>query len=98
MKEVVAKNLDIEDVLYVSSAGPIKVHDVFYGYGVELARSGKDFYAHKSGFTEKSLRVAITSAGFPICGIANGVYELVAYAFRAPPNDHHRRILNLARE
>ena len=95
MKEVVAKNLDIEDVLYVSPAGPIKVHDVFYGFGVEIARSGLDFYAHKSGFTEKSLRKAVTDAGFPVCGIAKGFYELTAFAFRAPPTDEHKRLLNL---
>ena len=93
------KNLDIEDVLYVSPLGPIKVHDVIYGLGVEIAQSGLDFYAHKTGFTEKSLRAAVTGAGFPVCGIASGMadgfYELTAYAFREPPTDEHKRMLNL---
>ncbi len=39
------ENLDLEDVLYTSPAGPIMVLDVIYGYGVEIARSGHDFYA-----------------------------------------------------
>jgi hypothetical protein len=95
MKEVSAKNLDIEDVLYVSPAGPIKVHDVFYGFGIEIARSGLDFYAHKSGFTEKSLRKAVTDAGFPVCCIVKGFNELRAFAFRAPPTDEHKRLLHL---
>jgi SAM-dependent methyltransferase len=95
MRDLIAKNMDIEDVLYVSPSGPIKAHDVLYGYGVEIARSGLDFYAHKSGFTEQSLRRAVLSAGFPVCGIANGPYELTAYAFRGPPTDEHKRLLNL---
>jgi len=95
MRDVVAKNMDVEDVLYVSPAGPIKVHDVLYGYGVEIARSGLDFYAHKTGFTEKSLRLAVANAGFPVCGIGNGHYELRALAFRGPPTDEHKRLLNL---
>ena len=97
MKEVIAKNLDVEDVLYVSPAGPIKVLDVFYGFQVEIAQSGLDYFAHKTGFTEKSLRAALTNAGFPIGGIVSRNYELVAYAFRAPPTNEHRRMLNLPR-
>ena len=84
----------VEDVLYVSQAGSIKVHDVLYGHGDEIERSGLDFYAHKSGFTEKLLRRAVMSAGFPVCGIANRPYELIAYAFRGPPTDEHKRLLN----
>src|ERR1044071_4696662 len=36
MRTVVEKNLDIDDVLYQSSAGPIMVRDVIYGYGREI--------------------------------------------------------------
>ena len=52
---MVEKNLDIDDFLYQSPEGPITVRDVIYGYGAEIERSGNDFYAHKTGFTKKSL-------------------------------------------
>lgn len=49
MRMVVRKNLDIDDFLYQSPAGPITVRDVLYGFGVESERSGQDFYAHMTG-------------------------------------------------
>ena len=52
MQVTVQQNLDLEDILYQSPAGPIMVLDVLYGYSVEIERSGQDFYAHKTGFTE----------------------------------------------
>jgi hypothetical protein len=95
LRAIVEKDMDIDDVLYVSASGPIKAHDVIYGYSVEIERSGLDFFAHKRGFTEKSLRNAVVDAGFPVCGIGKGTYELRAYAFRAPPTAEHKRMLNL---
>ncbi len=64
MQHVVKTGIDIEDVLYTSPVGPITPHDVLYGYGVEIERSGQDFYAHKTGFTEKSLFRMLEQAGF----------------------------------
>jgi SAM-dependent methyltransferase len=64
MRTALEKNLDIEDVLYQSAAGPISVRDVLYGYGVEIERSGNDFYAHKTGFTQKSLTAVVLATGF----------------------------------
>jgi len=55
MKHIVDTGVDIEDVLYTSAAGPITSRDVLYGWAVEIERSGQDFYAHKTGFTPKSL-------------------------------------------
>jgi len=63
MQHVVRKKMDIEDVLYTSPDGPITPRDVLYGHGVEIERSGQDFYAHKTGFTEKSLFRAIWRDG-----------------------------------
>jgi len=48
MRQTLERGLDIDDILYVSSAGPIMVLDVLYGYSLEIKRSGQDFYAHKS--------------------------------------------------
>ena len=49
MKSTIERGLDIEDVLYESEAGPIMVLDVLYGHGEQIARSGQDFFAHKTG-------------------------------------------------
>jgi hypothetical protein len=56
--------LDLDDVLYHSAAGPITAHDVLYGLQSEIIDSGQDFYAHKTGFTSKSLPRMLTDVGF----------------------------------
>ena len=53
VKAMVERDLDIDDVLYTAAAGPITVHDVIYGWHVEIEKSGVDFYAHKRGFTDE---------------------------------------------
>jgi len=95
MRVVVEKSLDIEDVLYQSKAGPITVRDTLYGYGVEIERSGNDFYAHKTGFTQKSLTAMLVRSGFPQVFLGKGRYEIIAYAFRAPPSAATRAQLKL---
>jgi hypothetical protein len=93
MRVVVEKNLDIDDVLYQSPAGPIAVRDVIYGYGVEIERSGQDFYAHKTGFTRKSLTAALRQAGFGYIYAGSGNLEIAALAFKAePPADTAKRL------
>lgn len=56
--------LDIDDFLSHSPAGAITPRDVIYGYGVEIERSGQDFYVHKAGFTKKSLTALLEKCGF----------------------------------
>ena len=57
------QQLDLDDVLYESAAGPISAHDVIYGLQSEIVDSGQDFYAHKTGFTPKSLGVWAAEEG-----------------------------------
>jgi SAM-dependent methyltransferase len=96
MREVVARGLDIEDRLYLSPRGPVTVRDVIYGYGPEIARSGRDFYAHRTGFTEASLARALRAAGFPVLVRRPGrAYELVLIGFGAPPTGAQTRLLGL---
>jgi hypothetical protein len=95
MHTVVEKNLDIDDVLYQSSAGPILVRDVIYGWGVEIERSGCDFFAHKTGFTEKSLSSMLNSAGFPWVFPGVGNLEVFAFAFKNKPSEYATQLLNL---
>jgi predicted SAM-dependent methyltransferase len=97
MKTCIEGNLDIDDFLYQSPAGPIRVHDVIYGWGKEIEESGQDFFAHKAGFTAKSLTRFLEEAGFAPAFIAErlGQYEIRALAFKQAPTEHQRRLLGL---
>lgn len=86
MLQAVTRNLDIEDVLYQSAAGPISVLDVLYGFGIEIERSGQDFFAHKTGFTEKSLLAVLQAAGFSSVMSRTGNMEVDAIAFKGAPD------------
>lgn len=94
MRTVAEKQLDIDDVLYMSSMGAIKVHDVIYGLGSQIEQSGCDFYAHKTGFTDKSLLAVLKDAGFStIIMISNpNALEIWAIAFKNQVTDY---VLNL---
>jgi len=95
MRQVVQKSMDIDDVLYQSPAGPITVRDVFYGYGLEIERSGNDFFAHKTGFTQKSLVRMLEGCGFPVVFSTTGNLEVVALAFKQKPDEYARRLFGL---
>ena len=95
MRIVVEKKMDIDDFLYQSPAGPITVRDVMYGYGVEIERSGQDFYAHKTGFSPNALTKLLNECGFPIVFIGRGYIEIVAFAFKNQPTDYIKNLFNL---
>lgn len=96
MKTVVEKGLDIEDVLYTSDIGPIHVADVLFGLRTQIERSGVDFYAHKTGFTKKSLTTALAKAGFPVVVFRAGRYlELLAIGFKKLPTEAQQRLLGM---
>ncbi|MES2099507.1 MAG: methyltransferase domain-containing protein [Pseudomonadota bacterium] len=97
LEAMVSNGMDIDDVLYTSPAGPISVHDVIYGWGAEIERSGVDFYAHKRGFTVKSLTSALERAGFAhtIVSASKGGFEIRALAFKSEPTDEQRKTLGL---
>lgn len=96
MKTYVEKGMDIEDVLYESGAGPIMVRDVLYGFGKQIERSGVDFYAHKTGFTQKSLTAALFRAGFKtILRRPGRQYELLVYGFAGRPTAFHENLLKI---
>jgi hypothetical protein len=92
---VVQKSLDIDDFIYQSPAGPITVRDVIYGYGAEIEQSGNDFYAHKTGFTQKSLFKILHSAGFGWVYVSVDNLEIIAFAFINKPNAYATTLLNL---
>lgn len=53
----------LTDAAYQSQAGAITPLDILYGHGAAVA-AGHHYMAHKCGFTEKSLTVALQTAGF----------------------------------
>jgi hypothetical protein len=95
MRIVVQQNLDIDDVLYPSLAGPITVRDVLYGYGPEIERTGNDFYAHKTGFTQKSLTGLLLASGFASVFAGAGNLEVYAFAFKRQPTPELVSLLQL---
>ena len=95
MRATVERGLDIDDVLYQSSIGPIMVLDVLYGYTVELERSGHDFYAHKTGFTQKSLIAALQKSEFSRVISSESNLEVNAFAVKGVANETTRTALNL---
>jgi SAM-dependent methyltransferase len=96
MKAAVERGLDIEDVLYQSSLGPITVMDVLYGYGKQIESSGVEFFAHKTGFTPQSLSKALAAAGFGHIYCTSGNLEVTAWAFKGQPDPAVCKAFNLA--
>jgi hypothetical protein len=95
MQAVVSNQLDINDVLYESEVGPITVRDVIYGYAVEIERSGNHFFGHKTGFTPKSLRSVLHSAGFRWMFTSVGDLDVAIVAFVDKPNVYAEALLGL---
>jgi hypothetical protein len=94
MQTVVQRGLDVDDLLYQSPAGPITVRDVLYGLGAEIERSGNDFWAHKTGFTKKSLTAMLVRCGFPVVYNGSGNFEVAAFAFKSTLTEEIRQLLN----
>jgi predicted SAM-dependent methyltransferase len=86
MQIAVERDLDIEDTLYDSPVGPISVKDVLYGFATQIESSGEDFYAHKTGFTKKSLLSILDQAGFFEIYSWDAELEINAIAFKGKPD------------
>ena len=95
--DAIAAGADIEDVAYISKAGPIKYMDMIYGLSAQIESSGNDFMCHKNGFTPKSLGNALFSAGFTnvFIGANKSAMEIVAFAFKRKPSDRQMEELKL---
>ncbi len=95
-KTIIEKNLDIEDILYHSPAGPIMVKDVIYGLGKQIEQSGVSFYAHKTGFTQKSLEKILRQCGFSYVFVGTANREIKAIAFKQKPTQDTIKLFNLS--
>jgi len=95
--EIATHGRELDDTLYTSPAGPIRLIDVLYGYSRMIAESGVDFYAHKTGFTRATLRRALQAAGFTRAyALAPlGVYEIRTVALRDAPGEVHRALFGI---
>jgi len=60
-----------------------------------LVKSGEDFFAHKTGFTHKSLIAALTRARFAKIYSGTGNLEINAIAFKNEPSAENRALFNL---
>jgi SAM-dependent methyltransferase len=86
IKAMVAGGHDIGDLYYMAGPNPITFHDVFYGWG-RMTANGNPWYAHKTGFTPKTLGKALRAAGFTGVHLADdGVGNLFAFAFKRKPS------------
>ena len=91
------QQLELDDVLYQSPAGPITAHDVIYGLQTEIENSGQDFYAHKTGFTPKSLSKILTDGGFSRIFISVNQHLAVhALAFKTEPTSEQYALMQPA--
>ena len=89
--------LDLDQEIYKSSVGGISAHDMIYGYGPEIEESGQDFYAHKAGFTRRTLANALFENGFAEVYFAPpmALLELHVFAFKRAATERVRTSLVL---
>jgi SAM-dependent methyltransferase len=100
MRLAIEHRLDVEDVVYVSEAGPVTVRDLLWGFSSQIERTGEDFFAHKTGVTQKSLGAALQAAGFGRFYTRSdaGKLEVQAIAFKTRPDAGARALFGLPDE
>ena len=87
---LVNEKRDIQDIWYHSQGGPVSFHDALYGWASKVSE-GNLYYAHKTGFTEKSLTKTLRAAGFPHIFTAIQTINLHAFAFVQMPSASQRK-------
>ena len=95
MRKVLQGNMDLEDTLYVSPAGPVAPMDVIYGLGRQIETSGVDFFAHKTGFSAQSLTRAVEKVGFSPNFAKVGDLEINLIAFKGKPDPEYLRLFGI---
>lgn len=97
IKHVAQHGMDLDDALYISPAGPIMVRDVFFGYSMEVERKGNEFFAHKTGFSPKSLAKFFMGRGFHSYVIAShSRFEITGLFFKQQPTQELWSALGLS--
>jgi hypothetical protein len=86
MREMLLKNKDLEDEYYKTGSGePITFRDILYGHARHVAQ--QDFWAHKTGFSTKTLLKALGLAGFKAgLAIVGRPSEIAVVGFPVQPS------------
>ncbi len=71
----------LETTLYHADVGPITALDIVYGLRSDIAK-GREYMAHRTGFTGKTLAGKLTQAGFVSIRVESDSYALWATAYR----------------
>ena len=96
MKHVVQHNMDLDDTLYESPAGPIMVREVLYGLSRQVEKKNNPFFAHKTGFSPQSLIKFVNGHGFAsFVLLSHESFEITAYLFKRLPTRELWTMLNL---
>jgi hypothetical protein len=77
----------LTDPAYQSPLGPITPRDILYGFGPAIAQ-GNDFMGHRTGFTDRSLMIALMTAGFADVVVQRSAssFSLWAIAYSTAPD------------
>lgn len=67
MHQMVKSGHDLEDVAYISAAGPISYHDVLWGLNTALGEPGHASAGHKSGYSRKVINRVLSDSGYMDC-------------------------------
>ena len=95
MVQVCKNDLDMDSVLYKSPAGPIRVCDVLWGWAKEIERSGQPWFGHRTGFSERTLGLALAKAGFRRIFVDSRRYEAKALGFKRAPTPAQLDVLGV---
>src|ERR1700677_656031 len=90
---------DLDSTLYHSPAGPVTIGDVLWGFADWIAH-GKPLYAHRTGFSRRTLAKALQSAGLEKILVEEKIttFELNAFATKPIPPAEKEKILSCRSE
>ena len=86
MLACVQQGIDLDGLLYESPMGPITPLDVLFGHGGMIAQSGQDYYAHRTGFSRRTLANVVEASGFSPMFCQQGNLELNLITFNGDPD------------
>lgn len=86
MVTCVQQGIDLDGLLYESPMGPITPLDVLYGHAGMIEQSGQDYYAHRTGFTSRTLANVVEASGFGPMFCQQGNLELNLITFNGSPD------------
>ena len=91
----VQQGIDLDGLLYESPMGPITPLDVLFGHGGMIAQSGQDYYAHRTGFSRRTLANVVEASGLGPMFCQQGNLELNLITFNGDPDPELAALFNL---